>query len=105
MSETISEVLITEEALQAKVKELGALISRDYAGKTPLLIGVLKGAATFMVDLMRAIDQPVTIDFMAVSSYGAATESSGVVRISERPGQVHRGSRRACWWRTSSTAV
>lgn len=56
-------------------------ITRDYDGREPLLVGILKGAAPFLVDLMRSIDLPLTIDFMAVSSYGAATESSGVVRI------------------------
>ena len=75
------EVLLSEEQLQQRVQELGAEICRDYQGKEPLLVGILKGAAVFLVDLMRAVDLPLSIDFMAVSSYGAATESSGVVRI------------------------
>src|SRR4051812_7421094 len=80
-SPDLGEVVVSEEALRARVAELGADISRDYAGRAPLLIGVLKGAATFMADLSRAIALPVEFDFMAVSSYGNATRSSGVVRI------------------------
>ena len=80
MSE-IAEVLLSEEQLRTRIAELGRRISQDYEGKTPLLIGILKGAAMFLVDLIRAIELPLAIDFMAVSSYGAATESSGVVRI------------------------
>jgi hypoxanthine phosphoribosyltransferase len=75
------ETLLTQEQLQHKVRELGRQITQDYTGKEPLLVGILKGAAMFMVDLIRQIDLPLAIDFMAVSSYGAATESSGVVRI------------------------
>jgi hypoxanthine phosphoribosyltransferase len=78
---TIEKVLIDDAQLQAKVRELGARITADYAGKDLLLVGVLKGALLFIVDLARAIDLPVDMDFMAISSYGAATESSGVVRI------------------------
>lgn len=74
-------VLISEKKLRAKVKELGAAITRDYAGKKLLLLGVLKGAAVFMADLMRCIDVPVEIDFMAVSSYGSGTMSSGNIKI------------------------
>lgn len=77
----MSEILLSEEQLQVRIRELGRQISQDYAGKAPLMVGVLKGAAMFLVDLIRAIDLPLAIDFMAVSSYGAATESSGVVRI------------------------
>ena len=77
----MSEVLLSEEQLQVRIRELGRQISQDYAGKAPLMVGVLKGAAMFLVDLIRAVDLPLAIDFMAVSSYGAATESSGVVRI------------------------
>lgn len=80
MSE-IAEVLLSEEQLRTRIAELGRRISQDYEGKTPLLIGILKGAAMFLVDLIRAVKLPLAIDFMAVSSYGAATESSGVVRI------------------------
>jgi hypoxanthine phosphoribosyltransferase len=76
------DVLIEPEVLKARVAELGEQISRDYAGKDLLLIGVLKGAVFFMSDLVRHITIPaVEMDFMAVSSYGAATKSSGVVRV------------------------
>jgi hypoxanthine phosphoribosyltransferase len=77
----LGEVLVTAEDLQRRVLELGEEISRDYAGKSLLLIGVLKGAVFFLSDLMRYIDIPVEVDFMAVASYGSATDSSGVVRI------------------------
>ena len=77
----IGEVLVTEDELQAKIAELGAALTAEYQGREPLLVGVLKGAFMFMSDLARAIDLPVEFDFMAVSSYGAATKSSGVVRI------------------------
>ncbi len=77
----IEEVLIDQERLTAKIAELAARITADYAGKELLLVGVLKGALLFIVDLARAIDLPVEMDFMAISSYGSATESSGVVRI------------------------
>jgi hypoxanthine phosphoribosyltransferase len=77
----VSEVLIDEDRLRARVVELGDEISVDYAGKDLLLIGVLKGAVFFMADLMRTLGIPCEIDFMAISSYGAQTDSSGVVRI------------------------
>jgi hypoxanthine phosphoribosyltransferase len=77
----IARVLVNESDLQAKVKELGRQITLDYSADPPLLVGVLKGAFVFMADLARAIDLPVDVDFMAVSSYGSATRSSGVVRI------------------------
>jgi hypoxanthine phosphoribosyltransferase len=77
----IAEVLFTEEQIQERVRGLGAEISRDYQGRTVLLIAVLRGAALFLADLSRAISVPVEIDFMAVSSYGSSTKSSGVVRI------------------------
>lgn len=77
----IGQVLVTEEQLQARIAELGAAITAEYQGRQPLLVGVLKGAFMFMSDLARAIDLPVEFDFMAVSSYGSATRSSGVVRI------------------------
>ncbi len=79
--DAIGEVLVSAEALQRRVRELGEEISRDYAGRPLLLIGVLKGAVFFLSDLMRFIDIPVEVDFMAVASYGSATDSSGVVRI------------------------
>jgi hypoxanthine phosphoribosyltransferase len=75
------EPLITFEAIQNRVRELGAEIARDYAGHNPLLIGVLKGACTFLSDLMRAADIPLSVEFMAISSYGAEMRTSGEVRI------------------------
>jgi hypoxanthine phosphoribosyltransferase len=81
MADDLSEILLSPEQLAAKAKELGAAISQDYAGKNLLLVGVLKGAVVFLSDLLRGITIPVAIDFMAVSSYGAATKSSGIVRI------------------------
>jgi hypoxanthine phosphoribosyltransferase len=77
----VGEILIEEDTLQEKIRELGREISSDYAGRELLLVGVLKGAVFFMADLMRSIDVPCEIDFMAISSYGASTDSSGVVRI------------------------
>jgi hypoxanthine phosphoribosyltransferase len=77
----LGEVLVTAEDLQRRVAELGERISRDYTGRSLLLVGVLKGAVFFLSDLMRFIDIPVELDFMAVASYGSATDSSGVVRI------------------------
>ena len=77
----VSDVLIDEDRLRARVVELGEEISADYAGRDLLLIGVLKGAVFFMADLMRTLASPCEIDFMAISSYGAQTDSSGVVRI------------------------
>ncbi len=74
-------VLIPHASLAARVAELGAEITRDYAGHSPLLVGVLKGAFVFMADLARVIELPVEVDFMAVSSYGTATKTSGIVRI------------------------
>ena len=75
------DVLITTEQLQNRISELGVEIARDYAGKNPLLIGVLKGACTFLSDLMRAADIQLGIEFMAISSYGASMRTSGEVRI------------------------
>ena len=77
----LGDVVISPSALQAKVAELGANITLDYQGRPPLLVGVLKGAMMFMSDLARQIELPVEVDFMAVSSYGSATTTSGVVRI------------------------
>src|SRR5690606_4868988 len=77
----IKEILLTQQQLQDKVNELGEQISKDYAGRTPLVICVLKGAIMFMSDLIKRIDVPIEIDFMAVSSYGNSTKSSGVVKI------------------------
>jgi len=78
---SIGRVVIAADDLAARVSELGTRITADYEGRSPLLVGVLKGAFVFMSDLAREIDLPVELDFMAVSSYGEATESSGVVRI------------------------
>ena len=77
----IGRVVVSPADVQRRVAELGRQITEDYAGDPPLLVGVLKGAMLFMSDLMRAIELAVDVDFMAVSSYGAATKSSGVVRI------------------------
>ena len=77
----VGEILIDEETLQGRIRELGAEISVDYEGRDLLLVGVLKGAVFFMADLMRELTVACEIDFMAISSYGAATDSSGVVRI------------------------
>lgn len=77
----LGAVVVPESQLQARITELGQEITRDYATRSPLLVGVLKGACMFMSDLARAIDLPVEFDFMAVSSYGSATRTSGVVRI------------------------
>jgi len=77
----LGEVVVDRETLMSRVADLGAKITEDYAENPPLLVGVLKGAMLFMSDLARAIELPVEVDFMAVSSYGTATKTSGVVRI------------------------
>ena len=79
--ELIGEVLVPQEELQARVDQLGAQISRDYEGRDLVLVAILKGAVPFLADLMRNLRVPCELDFMAVSSYGSATDSSGVVRI------------------------
>ena len=81
LERAVAEVLIDEDALSARVAELGQEVSTDYAGRDLLLIGVLKGAVFFMADFMRHLTIPCEVDFMAISSYGAASDSSGVVRI------------------------
>lgn len=81
MTEEIQEILFTEKELADRVKELGEQLTQDYAGQEILMIGVLRGAIIFMADLARAVQLPVVFDFMAVSSYGASTSSTGVVRI------------------------
>ncbi len=81
MHEDIAEILLTNEEISAKVIELGKRITDDYRGKNLLLLGTLKGAVPFIADLSRAIELPLEIDYMAISSYGNSTESSGVVRI------------------------
>lgn len=77
----IEEILLDEQDINDIVKKVGSEITRDYADKNPLVIAVLRGAVVFMADLMRAIECPLSIDFMAVSSYGDGVKSSGVVRI------------------------
>ena len=81
LESAVGEVLIEANALSSRVAELGSEISADYEGRDLLLIGVLKGAVFFMADLMRKLTIPCEVDFMAISSYGASTDSSGVVRI------------------------
>jgi hypoxanthine phosphoribosyltransferase len=81
MSTDLEQVLVSKEEIDAKLAELAAQIDKDYEGKDLLIVGVLKGAAMVMADLARALATPVTMDWMAVSSYGAGTKSSGVVRI------------------------
>lgn len=81
MQNDIQEVLISEEEIRKKVQELGAILSTEYAGRNPLVICVLKGAFIFMADLIKNMTVPMELDFMAVSSYGASTKSSGVVKI------------------------
>ncbi|HHV45637.1 MAG TPA: hypoxanthine phosphoribosyltransferase [Tissierellia bacterium] len=81
MDNIIKEILVTEEQIQSKVKELGERITEDYQGKDLMLVGILKGAVMFLSDLARNIKLPVMIDFMAVSSYGSSSESTGIVRI------------------------
>ncbi|MCL4465825.1 MAG: hypoxanthine phosphoribosyltransferase [Chloroflexi bacterium] len=83
MGNDIAAVLIDREQLQERVRELGAAISRDYAGRAPLLVGVLRGTVVFLADLMRAIDLPVAVDLIAISSYGPSTHDSGVVRFTK----------------------
>jgi hypoxanthine phosphoribosyltransferase len=81
LEQAVGEILIDEDALSTRVAELGADVSADYQGRDLLLIGVLKGAVFFMADLMRHISVPCEVDFMAISSYGDSTDSSGIVRI------------------------
>ncbi len=81
MGSRLGRVLITQEEIAERVRELGKAVARDYAGRDPLLVAVLKGAVVFLADLIRAVDIPVTLDFIGVSSYGAGVRSSGVVRI------------------------
>ena len=81
MHKDVEKILYTQEELSRRVKELGEQITADYAGRQPMLISVLRGSYIFMADLTRAIDLDVTVDFMAVSSYGAGTVSSGQVEI------------------------
>ena len=77
----LDRILVTKEEIAQKVRQLGEKISEDYSGKAPVMICILKGAALFFSDLIREIDLPLTTDFMAISSYGSATKTSGVVRV------------------------
>ncbi len=81
LDENIQEVLVSEKQLKKRIKEMAEEITRDYAGKAPLMVGILRGSVIFMADLVRQIDLPITMDFMVVSSYGAGTVSSGLVNI------------------------
>lgn len=81
MHQDMERCLIPDREIQSKIAELAKRISDDYRGKDLLVVGILKGAVLFMADLVRALDIPIRIDFMAVSSYGSSTESSGIVRI------------------------
>jgi hypoxanthine phosphoribosyltransferase len=81
MTNDIERVLLTKEEIAGRVRQLGAEITCDYAGKAPRLVGILKGSAVFMADLMREIALPASIDFLAVSSYGVKSQSTGAVRI------------------------
>lgn len=81
MHDDIEAILISEETLQARITDLARAVNEDYRSKDLLLVGILKGAIMFMVDIARKLDRPLDLDFMAISSYGNATESSGVVRI------------------------
>ncbi len=83
LNDDILEVLLSEKEIRARVKKLGAQITKDYAGKKPFFLGVLKGSFVFMADLTRCVDLPCTMDFMAVSSYGGGTSSTGAVRITK----------------------
>ena len=81
LDRNIQEVLVSEEQLKKRIAEMAADITRDYAGKAPLMVGILRGSVLFMADLVRQIDLPISMDFMVVSSYGAGTVSSGLVNI------------------------
>lgn len=83
MRNDIESIFFTEEAIAEKVQELGAQITKDYAGKDPLIVGVLKGSFVFMADLMRQIDLNCEVEFMAVSSYGSGTTTTGAVKITK----------------------
>jgi hypoxanthine phosphoribosyltransferase len=81
MHEDIEEILVSESEIKKRVKELGEEISKDYKGKFPLFVCILRGAFVFLADLVRNVDIPISVDFMAISSYGGKTESSGQVKI------------------------
>ena len=81
MEQDMQEILFTPEALAQRVKELADQITQDYAGKSPLIVGTLRGSFVFMADLVRQINLPLTVDFLSASSYGSGTESSGQVKL------------------------
>lgn len=81
MEQDMQQILFTQEEVATRIRELAAEISRDYAGKAPLVVGVLRGCFVFMADLVRCLELPLTLDFMSASSYGAGTVSSGLVDI------------------------
>jgi hypoxanthine phosphoribosyltransferase len=81
LGDDIAAILLDRQSIQTRVRELGAAISRDYAGRAPLLVGVLRGTVVFLADLLRAIDIHVAVDFIAITSYGPSTHDSGVVRF------------------------
>ena len=83
MINDMESILLTEEQIQKRVDELGERISRDYAGKAPIFVGILKGSFVFMADLMRRVTLPCSVDFMAVSSYGNTTKTTGAVKINK----------------------
>ena len=83
LMDDIAEVLITDQEIQTRIAELGAQISADYAGKTPLLVGVLRGVFVFMADLVRAMTIPIEVDFMGITRYGPSTQTQGVVRFTK----------------------
>jgi len=83
MHRDLESVLINEDQLQQRIRELGAEIGRDYAGKTPVVVGIMKGSALFLADLVKAIPIHLTLDFMGISSYSGGTQSTGVVRITK----------------------
>ena len=83
MERDVERILLTEEQIRARIKELGAEITRDFAGKNPIFVGVLKGCFMFMADLLRSVDIYCTMDFMAVSSYGSGTSTTGAVKINK----------------------
>ncbi len=91
LADDVAEVLIPEEALQGRIRELGEQISHEYDGKEPLLVGILTGAFVFLSDLLRYVKIPCHVDFMATASYGGGTESSGIVRILKDLNQTIEG--------------
>ncbi len=81
MEQDMQQILFTQEQVSARIREMAAEITRDYQGKSPLVVGVLRGCFVFMADLVRGLELPLTLDFMSASSYGAGTTSSGLVKI------------------------